>query len=142
MLIEVQRKWETENSVCGEMFLDGIRQCYTLEPARHTPVHPGHPCITAGTFKVKLTMSPHMHYVTPELIDVPGRTAIRIHIANFPKDLLGCTAVGVTHSTDYVGASKLAFKALMLNLNGEDDIQITYTERFNKIPPTGDQHIG
>jgi|SRR5579864_696856 len=115
--VEIKRLWETSNSVCGEMWIDDEFQCYTLEPARRNPVNVGHPCIPAGTYKVVLTMSPHLKYVTPELLNVPGRTDIRWHIANYPKDVLGCVAVGQTHSTDFVGKSVNAFHDMMAKLN-------------------------
>lgn len=112
----------------GEMWIDGVFQCYTLEPARVNPVNPGHPCISAGTFKVVLTKSPHLGYVTPEVLDVPGRTAIRWHIANFPKDMLGCTAVGTMKAVDAVWNSAVAFHRMMDKLALADSITVTYTD--------------
>ena len=128
--IEVHRypDWETPRSVCGEMLFDGKHVAFTLEPSRETPVHPNHPCIPSGKYKVILTMSPHLHYLTPELLDVPGRSNIRIHIGNKPEDVEGCTAVGLTHSTDWVGASGTAFATVMLMLKGKDDIQVIYLD--------------
>jgi hypothetical protein len=133
MNVEIRRRldWETNRSVCGEMWLDGVFECFTLEPARINPVHAGHPCIAAGgPFKVILSMSPHLGYVTPEVLNVPGRTAIRWHIANKPEDVLGCTGVGTVHMTDWVGNSKVAFKALMVKLQGQD-ILATYIDNWN-----------
>lgn len=129
MIIEVRRKWETGKSVCGEMYIDNQFECYTLEPARTTPVHLGHPCIPAGEYKVILSLSPHLKYVTPELLDVPGRSAIRIHIGNYPKDVLGCTAVGEGHETDAVTNSHAAFDSLMTLLRtANGDLTARYTD--------------
>lgn len=127
MQILVKRLWETKLSVCGQMYVDGILQCYTLEPARVNPVIDGHPCIPAGTYGVIFTLSPHLKYITPELVDVPGRTDIRIHIANYPNQVLGCTAVGQTHKTDFVGHSEDAFDALMTKLKGQT-VTAIYTD--------------
>jgi hypothetical protein len=121
MRVEIHRKWETDLSVCGEMWIDGQFECFTLEPSRRTPIHVGHPCIPAGTYQVRLTPSPHLGYVTPEVLNVPGRTAIRWHIANKPEDVLGCIAVGETHSRDWVGSSTAAFKKLMVLLRTATD---------------------
>lgn len=121
MRIVVQRRWETDTSICGEMYVDDQRECFTLEPSRTTPVHLGHPCIPAGTYSVILTPSPHLGYVTPELLSVPSRTAIRIHVANYPKDVLGCTAVGDTHTENFVGLSKEAFARLITLLKTTSD---------------------
>lgn len=121
MNIEIRRLWETSRSVCGEMWIDGQFECYTLEPARLTPVHAGHPCIPAGTYRVVLTFSPHMGYITPEVLNVPGRSAIRWHIANRPEEVLGCVAVGEGHSADFVSLSAKAFAKLMTLLKTSAD---------------------
>jgi hypothetical protein len=129
MLVEIRRKKETSLSVTGEMWIDGQFECYTLEPSRLTPVHPGHPCIPAGRYKVILTLSPHLGYVCPEVLDVPGRTKIRWHIANFPKDLEGCVGVGLGVTTDAVTESKKAFERLMALLrNYATNIEAVYTD--------------
>jgi hypothetical protein len=48
MNVEIRRKWETDLSVCGEMWIDGQFECLTLEPSRLTPIHADHPCFAAG----------------------------------------------------------------------------------------------
>jgi hypothetical protein len=120
MKVDIYRKVETSKSIAGEFWIDGIMQCYYLEPARLTPFYPGHPCIPAGTYRVVLTMSPHLGYVCPEVLNVPGRTAIRWHIGNFPKDVLGCCVVGTELGRDFVGNSRAAFDALMAQIEGQD----------------------
>ena len=132
MNVEIRRQTETATSVCGEMWIDGQFECFTLEPSRDTPVHPGHPCIPAGTYDVVLTLSPHLGYICPEVLDVPGRTAIRWHIGNFPADVLGCVVVGTEQQPDAVLHSKLAFGKMMDLLNGAvsagDKMVATYVD--------------
>ena len=130
--LDIYRIWETENSVCGELWMQGARWLFTLEPSRLTPVHPGHPCIPAGRYRVILSKSPHLGYICPEVLDVPGRSEIRWHIANYPKDVLGCTAVGELHDTDFVGRSAVAFQRLMRVLPNYQDMWVTYHDG----PPT------
>lgn len=115
MKIDIYRFLETDRSITGRVTIDGQQLCFDLEPGRFKPVHAGHPCIPCGIFKVKLTMSPHFGYVTPELLDVPGRTAIRIHKGNKPEDSLGCTLVGTSHgpAADWISDSHTAFDRLM-----------------------------
>jgi len=120
MKVDIYRKVETSESITGEFWLDGVQQCVYLEPSRTTPFWPGHPCIDAGTYQVVLTLSPHLGYVCPEVLNVPGRTAIRWHIGNFPKDVLGCCVVGTTVGENLVENSKVAFAALMAKLQGQD----------------------
>jgi hypothetical protein len=121
MKVDIYRKVETSKSITGEFWLDGVMECYYLEPSRLTPYYPGHPCIPAGVYPVVvLSMSPHLGYVCPEVLNVPGRTAIRWHIGNFPKNVLGCCVVGTVLDVDSVVNSKLAFDALMAKLQGQD----------------------
>jgi hypothetical protein len=132
MQVDIYRRTETSKSITGEFFIDGsaTRQCYEIEPSRFTPVHPGHPCIPAGRYRVIRTMSPHLKYKTPEVLNVPGRLDIRWHIANYPKDILGCSGVGTTVATDFVGNSHAAFTDLMYVLNrawdNGEEVWVTY----------------
>src|SRR5882762_9832216 len=125
MLITVTRDLVTPSSVSGILTVADLSM-YTLEPGAN-PINTGHPTIPAGKYRVLLTHSPHLGYVTPELQDVPGRTAIRIHCANYAHQLLGCTAVGSTRSlmpsqTEWaVWGSLKAFQALMEKLNTTTD---------------------
>ena len=113
MKIDIFRTKETPRSVSGELFVDNQLECLTLEPSRTNPVHEGHPCIPAGVYSVVFTPSPHLGYITPELLDVPDRSDIRIHIGNFPQDSLGCVLVGQAAAADTVLESRQAFNKLM-----------------------------
>lgn len=136
MKVDVYRKIETSQSITGEFWIDGLYQCYYLEPSRLTPVHPGHPCIQAGIYRVALTMSPHLGYICPEILNVPGRTAIRWHVGNFPKDVLGCCVVGTELGRDFVGNSRAAFEALMAKLQGQDIVAEYHDPDQPAIPRT------
>lgn len=120
MKVGIWRRVETSKAITGELWLDGVMECYCLEPARLTPYYPGHPCIEAGIYRVVLTMSPHLGYVCPEVLHVPGRTAIRWHIGNYPKDVLGCCVVGTVLGVNSVINSKIAFEELMEKLRGSE----------------------
>jgi hypothetical protein len=130
MQLDVYRKTETARSIIGQLMVDGQAEAVTLEPSRTTPVHLGHPCIPAGTYPVRLTLSPHFGYITPEVFDVLGRSEIRLHRGNKPEDSLGCTLIGSVvpaHTPDFIGASETAFDKLMTILNtATDSIAITY----------------
>lgn len=135
MECQVKRRWETPRSITGELWIDGNFICFTLEPSRNTPVHSGHPCIAVGRFRVILTPSPHLGYVTPELVFVPGRSDIRMHVGNYPKDVLGCTVVGSMHSEDFVGDSHKTFEesVMPLFINARDRAEEIWVEYFD--PP-------
>lgn len=128
----VNRFIESPHSIISKLVLEDAFQCYGLEPSRLTPVHPGHPCIPAGTYEMILSHSPHLGYTTPEILNVPGRTAIRWHIANKPADLLGCTGTGQSYSADWVSNSAIAFHHIMPEIQAAFDqgekIWVTYVD--------------
>ena len=136
MKIDIYRFLETDRSIIGRLTVDGQHLCFDLEPSRFNPVHAGHPCIPCGLFKVKLTKSPHFGYVTPELIDVPGRTNIRMHKGNKPEDSLGCTLVGMSHGPqpDWIADSHDAFDQLMKLCEAAEARGDEITVEYHDIP--------
>lgn len=133
MRIEIRRKVETTKSIIGELWVDSQWEGCTLEPARTNPVNPGHPCIPAGEYKIELTFSPHFQMVTPEVMNVPGRSDIRIHIGNKPEDTLGCTLVAESAGKDYIYASKPTFQRLMTLLRSTvNPITVAYIDLEGK----------
>ena len=104
----------------GKMAYGGLTPLDTLEPSLVNPFHSGHPRMPAGTYLVKVTQSPDLGYRCPEVLGVPGRTGIRIHIGNFGKDTLGCVLVGLDATSDHLAVehSTVAFKSLMDWIDG------------------------
>lgn len=117
----------------GRLELEG-RRWWCLE----RPPTGEHPCIPAGTYG--LTLGTH-HAGQPDaypcywLQDVPGRSAIEIHVANYAFQLEGCLAPGeqITHflPQDVIGVSGSgdAFKEFMSVMQGQPG-QLTITESF------------
>jgi hypothetical protein len=75
--------------------------------------------IPAGTYRVRKTYSPHLKAVTPELLDVPGRSSVRIHWGSYVENSEGCVLTATTFA-DLNGdgvpdgqGSKKAFDKLM-----------------------------
>lgn len=130
MDIKVIRTNFNEEATIGEMYVNGIFQCYTLEdvvrPAGAPKVY-GKTAIPEGTYKVKLTMSQRFKYVLPLLVDVPGFEGIRIHPGNTAADTEGCILVGQSKKEpNFVGQSRLAFANLFQKLSAyQGDITIT-----------------
>jgi hypothetical protein len=110
--------------------------CYTVERSAY-----GTPCrIPAGTYKVQLYHSPHLEGLAIkkglsaiearlkarvwQLQNVPGRTAIQIHVANRYSELRGCIAPGLTVAQDKesVLSSRLAFQKLVSYVGSWDAI--------------------
>ena len=113
MNITVKRKWFSDKSCIGEMSIDGVFQCFTLE---RTEDDTGHDAIPVGTYGVRMTFSPRFKQAMPVLIGVPGRSEIRIHWGNDPDDTEGCLLVGTTRGVDFIGHSRDAFNEFMLAL--------------------------
>ena len=77
---------------------DGILKvftCRTLEQAWRGNAR-NISCIPAGTYPVVLEYSPHFDAELNELKLVPGRSEVKIHVANYVKQLEGCIAVGLS----------------------------------------------
>ena len=135
MKLDIYRLIETDRSIIGRVTLDGDQFCFALEPSRSTPVHAGHPCIPCGVYTAQLTASPHLGYVTPILLDVPGRSEIRIHKGNKPEDSLGCTLLGMGHGPqpDWVSDSRDAFDALMAKCRAAQAVGEPITVEYHDL---------
>ena len=68
-------------------------------------------CIPEGTYGVRWRESPKFGF-TWELKDVPARTYILMHVANYSKDVQGCIGLGTTLMGDTiaVGNSRVAIE--------------------------------
>jgi hypothetical protein len=121
MILTLQREPATEHSTPGTLAVDGVSECFTLEPP---PVvdesQPGPVCVPAGAYPVTLSMSPKFGRIMPLLNDVPGRSRILIHWGNWVYDktrhvfdTLGCIEVGQVRSNlDEILATIAAFNNL------------------------------
>ncbi len=133
MLITVVRNKTSADGTFGVMsYGDGVTLVSLEKPWNNGDNHPLLSCIPAGTYEVMVDYSPHLEIATPILLNVPNRTQIRIHPANWQTQLQGCIAVGETEAvlngTDGVSDSRKAFDALMTAINAASDgvvIQIT-----------------
>lgn len=114
MLIEVQRKWFSPKSTIGEMSVDGVFECFTLEDV----IRPGglkvwgETAIPEGGYDVAINMSSRFKRLMPQLLNVPGFEGIRIHAGNTDVDTHGCILVGDEHGADFIGHSKIAYDRL------------------------------
>ena len=128
MKLDLNPIQKTQKTTISELLIDGKFECYILEDydrclTQHTPIDQiktikvyGKTCIPAGTYDVVISWSNRFNKYLPLLINVPGFEGIRIHPGNKEEDSLGCLLPGVTHSPDFVGASKIAFNALFSKL--------------------------
>jgi len=118
MKLLLKRKHFTPLSTIGELWVDGVFQCYTLEDRyREGPKVSGSTCIPYGSYKVIIDRSKRFKRLMPLLLAVPGFSGIRIHNGNTDKDTEGCILVGNTKKPDFVGESRAAFGILFLLLS-------------------------
>ena len=115
----------TENSVIGELFLNGERMCDTLEnPWKNNKKNVS--CIPRGEYKVRLRLpreSATRNYLHLLVEDVENRTYVLFHRGNYPKDTRGCILVGLGSQQDFVSNSTLAMDLLIkevIHLGGEN----------------------
>lgn len=96
----IQRLETSDDGTFGKLSYNNF-SCFTGElPDRNNESNIS--CIPKGTYQCQWTYSPRMRKFTYELRNVTGRTAIRIHSANFMglpnppknKQVNGCIALG------------------------------------------------
>lgn len=104
MKLLVTRKPAHDDAIIGDLFIDGVWQCFTLE--RHGVEIP------AGTYPVVITPSFRFGRLLPLIDRVPGRMGIRIHPLNFTQETDGCIGVGQDHRVESIERSALAMQAL------------------------------
>lgn len=115
MEINVSRIQLDPDVTIGEMYVDGVWECFTCEDTVREPGAPkvwGQTAIPAGRYEVEVTYSPHFNRDLPELAHVPNFEGIRIHPGNTAADTDGCILVGQVREPKGVGSSVLAFNAL------------------------------
>lgn len=131
MLLKLKRQWFTPESTVGELFIDGIFECFILEDqARIKDLDADGAievaevqkqkvqdvtAIPPGTYRMMLVNSPRFGWV-PRLENVPGYTDILIHAGNRATDTRGCLIVGLERRQDSVLRSRDALAALMAKI--------------------------
>lgn len=108
----ILRKWYTDNSTEGELYRNGQFVCYTLELSVRKMNKSGRVAIPVGIYPLRITFSNRFQRDMPEICDVPGRSGIRIHVANYPGDVEGCVGVGKERGVDFISHSIAEFMEL------------------------------
>lgn len=106
--ITIARKAPDQNCTMGLLGLNGIWECYTLEPS--PPVTP------PGRYTYTVGPSLKFGHNVIHVNDVPGHTGIEVHCGNTKIDTDGCTLVGRTEGNDFIGHSQEEFAALLAKI--------------------------
>lgn len=125
----LQRKPTVKATTLGELSLDGVKVCDTLEDViREVPGVPveqwkvrGQTAIPAGIYRLTLEHSPKFGPDTLTVNAVPGFVGVRVHAGNDDADSEGCPLVGTAVPDDTDGGNVVdsrkalaALKALVL----------------------------
>jgi hypothetical protein len=117
MNLKLVRRTLTEQSTIGTLSINGVFECFTLEDrVRPVKIH-GATAIPAGIYEVAITFSDRFQKPLPLLLNVPNFAGIRIHPGNTAADTEGCILVGTTERKDFIGNSRVAFRALFAKLD-------------------------
>jgi len=127
MKIEIKRLHKTANSTIGEMTIDGVWECYTLEDIERPVKIKSETAIPRGTYKIIINQSNRFKRLLPLLLDVPNFEGVRIHAGNTNHDTEGCILVGRTRSKDFIGQSKKAFESLFTKMQKAKEITLIIT---------------
>lgn len=113
------------SATLGRLILDSTI-LYTIERPwlDNTPFQS---CIPEGTYPVRKYSSQKYPDVW-EICDVPERSHILIHAANYAKDVQGCIGVGMELASNawWVKSSRNAIKILRMKLPDEFDLNVTH----------------
>lgn len=116
MKLTLDRDLYDKDSTLGDLFIDGVWECVTLEDQVRDVKVKGDTAIPEGTYEVLLTHSPRFKRTLPLLVEVPGFDGIRIHPGNTHHDTEGCLLVGenftVAAGVPFLTHSRAAFDRL------------------------------
>lgn len=147
MILTVDRKWKKDTYTVGNLYVDGLWFCNTMEDKdrglkKTWPLSmiqkykvPNETAIPRGTYQITMRMqSPKFSQwkysrlygfckgYLPRLLGVPGFDGILIHIGNKANpDSSGCILVGVNDRKGMVTKSTETFAKLYAKLKEADD---------------------
>lgn len=112
--MELTLKRKPSGAVCthGDLFVDGVWQCFTLEDVVRAVKIKGETAIPAGRYRVTLENSPRFGPGTLTINGVENFVGVRIHAGNTPADTEGCPLVGEVRGHTTISRSRAALEAL------------------------------
>ena len=125
MELTLVRNEFNENFTLGELFIDNVHFCYTVEDKVRDVKIKAVTAIPYGRYKVILNMSNRFKKIMPLLLDVPFFEGVRIHSGNTSADTEGCIILGMARTENGVGMSRIAVQKLMDKLTNEATIYLT-----------------
>ena len=136
MKLRIERRWRKEKYTIGNLYINGVWECNTLEDAdrlhRGEEKKKGETAIPAGTYAVRMDIkspkySKYKEYVDfcsarmPRLCGVPQFDGVLIHPGNTASDTEGCILVGKNDAVGKVTNSKATWKRLYVKMKAAHD---------------------
>lgn len=118
MKIEIIRRWKKEGYTIGELYVNGVFRCNTLEPrdrgfnasmssmSINEAKVPGKTAIPTGSYLCHVHWMLKKKKMRPQLYAVPGFWGIFFHEGNTIDDTRGCILLGENTSKGFLSRSK------------------------------------
>jgi hypothetical protein len=114
MKLTVNRNTYSNQSTQGDLLIDGIWYCYTLEPVMRQVIDEpvvawkqwGVTAIPTGTYNVTMRVSPKFKRIMPHIENVEDFSEVMLHPLNVPTETQGCIGVGFVKDINYIGNSR------------------------------------
>tara|TARA_R110002020_G_scaffold162915_1_gene348814 strand:- start:6624 stop:7025 length:402 start_codon:yes stop_codon:yes gene_type:complete len=120
-----------DKSTLGKLYLNGEFYGHTLELSWKDNKK-SVSCVPKGVYGARKRSgdeSGKYKYQHIEILDVPDRSKILIHIGNYPKSTKGCVLLGNTRALNFVGDSRKAFYKLMYDLQDFEELEVVIKNR-------------
>lgn len=124
MKLTLKRIYKGENYTIGNLFIDDVYFCDTLEDTVRDVKIKGKTAIPYGVYNIILNISPKFKRILPRLLNVPNFEGVLIHRGNTHDDTEGCILVGENKIKGKVINSTFWETELLERLKRELDIKI------------------
>jgi hypothetical protein len=128
MELQIKRTDFSEESTIGELSVNGVFECYTLEDKVRPVKIAGKTAIPSGRYEVIINFSQRFQKQLPLLLNVPNFEGVRIHPGNTAANTEGCILVGETKTENFVGESRWAFNRLFEKLKTASETEKIFVE--------------
>jgi Family of unknown function (DUF5675) len=121
MKLLLQRQAPINGFTPGELFVDGVFVCHTVEDLVREEKIPGQTAIPSGVYEIIINMSARFKRMLPLLLNVPNFSGVRIHPGNTEFDTEGCILPGLNTTATGVGNSVKAMEKLQPMIQAAKD---------------------
>jgi len=128
MELQIKRTEFSEESTIGELSVNGVFECYTLEDKVRPVKIAGKTAIPSGRYEVIINFSQRFQKQLPLLLNVPNYEGVRIHSGNTAANTEGCILVGETKTENFIGESRWAFNRLFEKLKIASETEKIFLE--------------